>query len=581
MDKRNNVIKPLIGLIIIYLVATWVFSQSLSFDFTYLDDQEQIVQNPNIKSLNFNKLIDIFKSTSVGMYQPISTFFYAIVHTIGGLNPKAYHILSLVFHFLNILLVFQVFKKFHFTTNLALILTAIFAVHPMQVESITWLSAYSNLCFSFFFLLALLSYIKFTDRNYKVFYFLSLVLFILSGLAKSTAVVFPIVLIAYDFIIKEKALLKASLNKLPFLIVSIGLGIITIVSRESAGHLSDLSISFSWFDRIFLICHSILFYPVKFIAPINLSAFYAYPELSNGNLPALYYLSPLAILLIGVLLWRFRPNKVMLFGMVFYAIGISLVLQFIPVGNQLTTDRYIYLPMLGFLLIIAHFLSKLKSQKLVPFLIIIPLLLALLSYERTKVWENDKSIWTDVITKNPKVAQAYNNLGSYALKENNGKLAMQHFNKAIELKPYYADAYSNRGSLYADLGNSEKAFQDLNQAIQLRPHADAYYNRANEFVKMKDLNSALADYAESLKLKPSPDAYTNRAFVYAQMRQTQKAMDDLNRAIRLNQNYGQAYFLKGMIYNGEGNKNQACSELNKAARLNHVKAKQAIQQLCR
>lgn len=580
MKERASSHKLFVILGIICLATIGIFKLSLSYNFTYLDDQVQIVNNLTIRELSLDKLSEIFSSTSVGMYQPISTFFYAITFAFAGLNPTSFHLLSLVFHLINTVLIYLVLSQFNTNQSVALILTAVFATHPMQVESVAWISAFSNLCFTSFLLLAFLSYLSFSKNQKKHYYILSLTLFLIAGLAKSSAVIFPLILIAYDFIVLKKKIIKSVISKTPFFIISISLGIVTILSRETAGHLSDLSINFTWFDRIFLISHSVLFYPLKFIAPLNLSAFYAYPEINNGLLPLSYYLSPLALFAIAFLIWKVKPNRIVLFGLAFYLIGVALVLQFIPVGNQLTTDRYLYIPMLGFLLIICYYLNQIKNQKLIPFFFIIPFALAILSIERTKIWENDKTIWTDVISKNPTVAQAYNNLGSYVLQEKNSTLAMQHFNKAIQLKPYYADAYSNRGSLYADIGNSAQAMKDLNQAIKLRPHADAYYNRANEFVKQKDLTSAIADYSESIKLKPSPDAYTNRAFVFAQMRNTEKALKDLNKALMLNSNYGQAYFLKGMIYNGQGKKNQACFELNKASNLNHTKAKQALQQFC-
>ena len=579
--KENKILsKPYLGFYIICLVCIWVYSSIISYDFTNLDDQVQIVKNSNIRSLSFENISAIFSSTSVGMYQPISTIFYAVVYSVSELNPGGFHILSLLFHLLNCLLVLKILSKFKINESLAILLTSLFALHPMQVESVSWLSAFSNLCFTFFFLLAFLSYLKFSKSKSKKDYLLTLLFFIFSAFSKSTAVVFPVIIIAYDFIILKNKLIKSVITKIPLFVISIVFGIITIFSRESAGHLSDLSISYSWFDRFFLISHSILFYPLKFIAPINLSAFYAYPELSDGFLPISYYLAPIVILIITGLILKFKPKRIVLFGLAFYLIGIALVLQFIPVGNQLTTDRYIYLPMIGLLIALSNYLKKLPQQ-LVLALFLIPIGLSLLSFERTKIWENDYRLWIDVLDKNERVAQAHNNLGSYVLQQGKSKEAMAHFNRAIEIKPYYADAYSNRGSLFSDLGNSKKAMEDLNQAIELRPHADAYYNRANEFIKLKDLNSALADYDKSIELLPSADAYTNRAFAYAQSNQLDRAFKDLSNAIKLDNTYGQAFFLRGMIYNQTKKKTLACEDFKRAAKLNHEKAQQAYNQLCR
>ena len=555
-----------------------VYFSSLSNGFTNLDDQVQVVQNTSIKTF---QLLDIFQSTSVGMYQPVSSLFYALTYQLGGLNAKAFHLLSLLFHCFNILLLFSLFKKISFSNPIALIACSIFALHPMQVESVAWVSAFSTLCFTSFLLLALLNYFKYNENQKKSSIILSYLFFILACFAKSAAIIFPILLICIDWFYYERRTIKVIWTKLIFFAVSVTFGIITLFSRESAGHLSDLSISFGLFDRFFLICHSILFYPFKFIFPNQLSAFYAYPPLTEGFLPIDYYLSPAVLLVIVGFFWKFKPHKLIWFGTSFYLVGIALVLQFIPVGNQVTTDRYIYLPMIGLLIILSHLISRIKQVNIKYAFIILPIVLSFISFERTKVWESDQRIWTDVIEKNPRVAQAHNNLGSYYVQQGDAKKALAFFNEAITLKPYYADAFSNRGSLHSQMGKSKEAMQDFNRAIKLRAHADAYFNRANELVKAKDLNSAILDYNESIKLAKRADVYTNRAFANAQLGNLELAFSDLKTAIKINANYGQAYFLYGMMLNSQGNKQLACQHLNRAMKLKHVKAKQAWEQLCK
>ena len=297
-------------------------------------------------------------------------------------------------------------------------------------------------------------------------------------------------------------------------------------------------------------------------------------------MPITYYLSPLLLIAFAFVCWKYKIHQVIQFGVLFYLIGIALVLQLIPVGNQITTDRYIYLPMLGLLIILGFFLNKVQDKKVKILLLLVPLAFAFLSFERSKIWQNDETIWLDVLSKNPKVAQAHNNLGSYYMQAGKAQKALNHFNIAIREKPYYADAFSNRGSLYAQLEKSDEAMRDFNQALKLRPHADAYFNRANELVKAKDLNSAIADYTASIKLAKSADVYTNRAFAYAQIGKIELATKDLETAIKLDPTYGQAYFLFGMILNTQGQKQAACIKLKKAMTLNHTKAKQAWEQIC-
>lgn len=568
------------GLLLIFFLSLIAFFPGLNNDFTHLDDQVQVVENTNLQSLDWQNIKAIFSSTSVGMYQPISSFLYAITYQFNGANAFSFHLLSLLFHLLNIFLVFTLLQKLKLEKAKALLLTAIFALHPMQVESVSWVSAFSNLIFSYFYLLALIKYRDFQLQKRGKQIALTLLFFILALLSKSSAVTLPLALLALDYFEKQKITFKDWLNKLPFFALSIVFGLITVFSRESAGHLSDLSVQFDWFDRLFLISYSVFFYPLKWLFPFELSAFYPYPELSNGFLPWIYYASSIVLLAVFWMLWKQRKRTYLILGSLFYLFSISVVLQIIPVGNQLTTDRYIYLPMLGLLLIVYELTQSIPIKKLLPFFAVWAILLLVASHQRTKIWANDQLIWEDVIDKHPKVAQAHNNLGSYLLQKGQAQKAFKHFNQAVQLKPYYADALSNRGNLYSQQGNTQKALQDFNEAIKHRPHADAYFNRANEYVRLGELQKAITDYSESAALNASPDTYTNWAYALLQLKKVSEAEDKLQKALQLNPQFAQAHFLSGMLAQQQNEMTKACVHFQKAAQQNHSQAKQAMGRFC-
>tara|TARA_B110000046_G_scaffold25332_1_gene24762 strand:+ start:23122 stop:24855 length:1734 start_codon:yes stop_codon:yes gene_type:complete len=576
--KRNN---RFLYIFAIAITACAIYLPAINNSFTYLDDHVQVVENPFVKTLDFNSIKGIFSSFFVGMYQPITTLFYAITYSLSGLSPAAFHILSLVIHVTNSMVVFKLLQSFFNSKKINFLLTILFLVHPMQVESVAWISALSNLLFSFFFLTAFWSYLSYRATGNSKYIVLCFILFLLSCASKSVAVVFPVILIAYDYYQPNKIDIKLLLQKIPFLTVSVSFGVVTILGRETAGHLSDLTGTFSALDRVFLVSHSILFYPIKFLIPFHLSAFYPYPVLSNGALPVLYYLSPVLIIGLLVAIIRVRKKKLLIFGSAWFAITIALVLQFVPFGNQITADRYIYLPLFGLLLILGFLLQKLKDSKLILLFSIPLILLSFLSFQRAQIWENDEILWTSVVETHPNVSQAYNNLGSFALKSKQAKEAFDYFNQAIEIQPNYADAYSNRGNLFAQSGNSSAAMRDFNKAIQLKPHADAYFNRANEYSKLNHLNEAISDYKKSIELDPKVDSYTNRAFTYLKLKNIILAKQDLKTAQKLNPNYGRAFFLEGIVEQNIGNKQAACAAFLKAANLGEKSAKEAYSQTCR
>jgi len=570
----------LLSLSLICLATIISYFSSIENSFTYLDDQVQVVNNPNIKELNGKSITAIFSSTSVGMYQPVTSFIYAVVYQLSGLDPTGYHLASLLVHLLNILLLFKLLKQLGVENWMLVLLCSIFALHPMQVESVSWISAFSNLCFSFFYLLALLMYCKFLNSGGRSNYILAVFAFVLSCLSKSTAVSLPLILILLDYREFGKFRRKDLFNKIPFLLLSIVFTLITIQSREAAGHLSDLSVNFGGFDRLFLISYSILFYPFKFLWGFDLSAFYPYPELEDGLLPLTYYLSFLILAVILWLLYKYRAKQDYWIFFGIYLMMIAPTLHFIPVGNQLTADRYIYLPMIGLLLLLGLLAKGISNRTLKILSSIMIIGLSLMSYSRSKVWKNDQLIWEDVIQKHPNVAQAYNNLGSYLLLGGQQQEAFRLFDKAVQLKPYYADAYNNRGNLYSQAGQSEKAMNDFNKALELRRHADAYFNRANELSKNGNFQLAIQDYTESILLQESPDSYTNRAFARLNLEQDQEAVADLKKAIELQSNYHQAYFLLAMEARKRVNFEEACSYLLKAAQFGNKKAEAGYKELC-
>lgn len=575
LKKSNFLFLFAIG---IAILATY-FS-SFENAFTYLDDQVQVVNNSTIKQLSAENVKAIFSSTSVGMYQPMTTLIYAVIYQLNGLSPFAFHFASALFHFLNTLILFLLLKELKFTHWLLYLMCTIFAMHPMQVESVAWVSAFSNLVFTSFYLSSLLLYLHFINGKKKLHYWLSCFLFLLSCFSKATAISLPLILIAIDFYQHKNLKWKNLVNKLPFLLVSITFGLIAINSREAAGHLSDLSLNFGLIDRVFLISYSLLFYPIKFLWGFNLSAFYPYPELSNGFLPWAYYAAFLVLLGCVGLLYKFRNQKELLIAALLYLLMIAPTLHFVPVGNQLTTDRYIYLPMLGLLLFLGFLFKNLPMNYFKYATIFLAVGLGLMSFERSKVWQNDKQLWTDVIAKHPNVAQAYNNLGSYVLLEGKKQEAFQNFDKAIQLKPYYADAYNNRGNLYSQAGKSEKAMADFNKAIELRPHADAYFNRGNELSKSGNFQMAIDDYSQSLSLKKSSDTYTNRAFAKMNLNADAEAVNDLKSALKLDPTYHQAYFLLAMEARKRVDFDAACRYLQKAAQYGNQKAAAGFRELC-
>jgi tetratricopeptide (TPR) repeat protein len=577
----------LMGILAITLIA---YLPSFGNGFTNWDDHLQITNNDAIKELSLGSVKTFFTTYYVGMYQPVVTLSYAIEHYFFGLNPTAFHSVSVILHLLNISLVFGLIYWLTKRLEISVIVSSFFALNPMQVESVAWISARSTLLYSLFYLGSLISYLYYVKnrQNYKYFY-ISLMLFFLSLLSKSAAVSLPALLILMDFYYQRKLTKKLVLEKVPYFVLSFIFGIVTIWSRRSVANPSEISEIFPLFDRLLLALHSLLFYLVKLITPFKLSAFYPYPEKTGNSLPLEYYMAPFVILLIILGIYKAgKYRKDIVFGVLFFLIPISLVLQVVPVSSQIVADRYTYIPIIGFAFLLGLGYKTVLENKpelknmMTVILLGYLLLFVVLSYNRTRVWKNSLTLWSDVISKYPKEFTAWHNRANARAELGDLTGAIADYNMAIKIRPGRAEAYSNRGNARKDLRDFEGAIKDFNRAIELNPdYADAYSNRGIAKGNLSDFRDAIEDFNKAIELKPDYyEAYFNRGITKGALGDPQGEIEDYNIAILFKPDFAAAYFLRGMAKIEIGQKDAGCLDLQQANKLGLPEAYNEIRKYC-
>ena len=579
--KKDNKQKMYLFLGFALLLTAIVFSNIMGGKFLTWDDNMLVPDNPDIKILNFINLKKIFTSYYIGMYQPFTTLSYALVYHFFKTNPAPYHLLSLVFHLFNVALVFYLIMKMTDRKELAVIVALFFGIHPMHVESVAWIAEFKDILYGFFFIASLICYVQFAKKKSNLMYACSILLFIGSLFSKSAAVTLPVLLVLYDYYFSRKLTdKKVILEKIPFFILSLVFGIISLQTQSEEKAIVDITPLFSILDRFFLVCYSTSFYIVKLFIPIKLSTLHYYPIENSKVFPPEYYLAPVFLILIilGILFSK-KYRQLLIFGSMFYLITISLVLQVIPVGQAIVAERYTYIPYIGLLFIIGKLYcdvidGKMKnSLKIKPYftaaLVIYILAFSYATYERNKVWKDTVVLFTDVINKNPKIFYSYTVRGGalildkkykegiddyqYSIKLqpnyydpyfNIGKAlyymgdlnqAITYYNKAIGLKPDFAQAYSNRGAAYFNLGNVQATITDCNKAISLKPtYADAYVNRGNAKGMLKDYNGSIEDFNKGIELDPTlKEAYMNRGLSKVFLNKTADGCADFHTALNL------------------------------------------------
>lgn len=233
------------------------------------------------------------------MYVPVTQLTYLLDYQLFGLSSFGFHVSSLIYHFITTVILFLFFSKF-FDYKTSFILSLIFLIHPANIEAIAWLSARSTIIFTLFYVLSLIQYVNYLQKKRKKYYIFTLLFFILSALAKSTAITLPVVLLGFDCYFEKKCRVSFIKNKIPLLIISLIIGYVTTLSKIQP------PFEYNYWYNMLLVSYRIFFYVIKFLLPLHYSAFYT---INPGNFNTILLLSLfLWILLIGLVYFYLKKN---------------------------------------------------------------------------------------------------------------------------------------------------------------------------------------------------------------------------------------------------------------------------------
>ncbi len=640
---RKNIFSWSAVILIITLAA---YSLAFTGELTSWDDDEYVIKNPNLKELSTETVKNLFSEYYMGNYHPLAMLSLTIDYQFGGeytkrdekkhkgkvkagdIKPFMFHFTNIILHLLITLLVlwfvYLLFKNF----KVAVISTLLFGVSTLHVESVAWVAERKDVLYSLFFVASLISYLKYTENKDIKFYAFSLLLFILSLLSKGQAVSLAVTLIAIDIFRKRKLTdIKVILEKIPFLALAVIFGIIA-VSAQKAGNAIVSEDDYNVVQRLGFAGYAFTNYLFQLTVPINLSAIYPYPDIINKTMPSYYYLYLIPAVIFGALyIYSFKKYPAFAFLMAFFIINIILLLQFIPVGSALHADRYAYISSIGFYTIFGLAASLIienkKAQANVIYGVIgvYTIYMAVMTFQRTKVWQSSETLWTDTCEKSPKAVVAWNNLGSLldkkAAKAVDAKElqksikireeAIKDFTKAVKGKPDYVHAYYNRGSskqeiakitndlklaesaiedftislkydpLFSEgyhnrgvglerLGKLDLAIKDFNQAIEIDKSNLSYFvNRGVAFGKSGKANEALSDFDYVIDRDPENySAYSNRGLARNMLKQYDKAIKDISMAIEIKPDFTEAYINRAISEQAVRKYTESINDLNKA-----------------
>ena len=418
-------------LLICILATIIVFLPSLFNGWVNWDDPDFVYNNPLIKDVSFQGIRNIFKTNhTIGAFIPVILLSWMVDYSIWGLNPMGFHITNLVIHLINVILLFFLVNKLTKKPWIILVTTLLFGIHPMRVEAVAWVTARKDLLYTLFCLLSLITYTSYilkspNNKKYN-YYILSLCCFVLALFSKGTAVILPLILFVFDFYFKRKITVQLFLEKIPFVVFGVYFTQLAIVAQYDSGAIMGGG-SFSYVDTIFVGFYGYFVYIIKAIIPYNLCAYNPYPMEINEANPWYFYVMAICIIALTIILILKRKKWVTAcFGFAFFFVSLIPVIQVLPIGTAITSDRFTYLPYFGLFFIIGFGVDYLlnyfnDAKKIIGiFSLIYFSYLGVVTFNLNKTWKDSETLWSKVIKEFPDDFLAYYNRASYYSEKGKG-----------------------------------------------------------------------------------------------------------------------------------------------------------------
>jgi len=530
----------------ILLVTGICFLPMFNNSLTNWDDEYYVVQNALLRGPDWQ---GIFTKPVVSNYHPITVASLAFNYSISGLDPTSYFVLNLLLHLANTGLVFYfIWLISGKRLWVAAFSSLVFGIHPMHVESVAWVSERKDVLYTLFFLLSLIQYWRFltTKKNKNlVFCFL---LFGLSLLSKPAAIILPLVLFLLDYWYGRRFSTRNIIEKIPFLVLAALFAVLT-VKLQSKTAIATLDFYPLW-TRFFFATYTSIAYGFKFFVPYPLSAFHPFPE--SKSLPLLMLLSPIFIVAVLIFMWIKRKDKLIIFSILFFIINLMLVLQIISIGGTLLSERYTYVPYIGLSFLIGMLLDK-YSASVNKYMVwgipaVILVVFAVLTFQRTKVWKDSDTLWTNVIKHYPTTSVPRNNRANYLIRISSDvsdsarqkellQRALEDCNVTLSGTLNHARAYENRQNIYLRINKGSLALADANALLKIEPRNRlGYYTKGTVYMRFKMVDSAMAYFNKCLEIDPNTDfALNNRgSLLFNYYKKYREAMADFTRAIQIN-----------------------------------------------
>lgn len=540
-EKMRWLIPCLIG-----VATATVFLPVLQNGFVNWDDDGNFLNNPNYRGLGWRHLEWMFTTFHLGPYQPLSWLTLGLDYLIWGMNPFGYHLTNLLLHAANAVAFYFVAARLlslAFSSSrdeLFILLGAasaalLFALHPLRVESVAWVTERRDVLSGLFFLMAVRFYLEaataITAARYKKWLALTLAVFILSLLSKAVAVTLPAALLVLDFYplgrlggIYRQWIAGTNrtiwIEKIPFVLLAAIAGWVALLGQYTSVAVRSLAQT-GVPERLAQVSYGLVFYLRKTIAPAGMSPLYQLPE--NFDPLDWPYLASAAVALgltaLLVILRHRWPAGLAVW--VYYLAFVLPVSGIVQAGPQLVADRYSYLACLGWALLAGGGVVNLRSRwekhgrmfavATSTLVMLAAFALGFLTWRQTQVWHDTETLWRQAVTLDPESSIARNQLGNALADRGALDEAIEQYRQALRIRPAYAGAHYNLAMALADGGELDGAMHHYEAAVRFDPaNANAHNNLGAILARRGELDAAIEHYRQALQIRPDfPEARDN------------------------------------------------------------------------
>ena len=558
--------------LILITAVLLVYWQVGDHEFINYDDNAYITDNAQVqKGLTSKGIIWAFTTSHTGNWHPLTWISHMLDCELYGLNPKGHHLTNVLFHMANAILLFVVLRWMTGAIWRSGLVAALFALHPLHVESVAWAAERKDVLSTFFWMLTMVAYVHYVNRPGGKRYLLVLITFSLGLMAKPMLVTLPFVLLLLDYwplnrfnpravpgSVEDQPLgfrssgddkspiLKAVMEKTPLFLMSLFSCVVTVMAQQEAGAISTLEIV-PFKLRIANGLVSVVAYMGKMIWPQDLAVFYPHP-VSDLQIWKPVVAGLFLLILSTVALWVAQRCRYVLVGWLWYLGTLVPVIGLVQVGEQAMADRYTYVPLIGLFIVVvwgfADLVKGWRSRRWVVSVSAAVMVLALMagSWLQVAHWKNSVRLFKHALDATSNNYVAHYTLGNALALQGNLTGSVSHYNKALQIHPNFAEAHNNLGNALALQGNLTGAISHYNKALQINPdHAEAHRNLAVGLDRQGRHQEAIQHYAEVLRISPhDAQSHNNLGVALAEQGRLKEAVAHFTEALRIDPNFKEA-----------------------------------------